>query len=148
MVFPIVVYSCESWTINKAERPRIDAFELWYWRRLENPLDCQEIQPVHLKGNLSEYSSVKLMLKLKLQWPPDEKNWLVGKDPHAGKDWRQEKKWMTDGEMVGWHHWLDEHEFEQAPGVGDRPGKPGVLQSMGLQSQTWLSDWTELNWTS
>ena len=66
MVFPEVMYGCESWTMKKAELPRIDAFELWCWRRLENPLDCKGIQPVHPKGNQSEYSLEGLMLKLKL----------------------------------------------------------------------------------
>ena len=66
--FPVVMYGCESWTIKKAERQRIDAFELWCWRRLESPLDCKEIQPVHPKGNHPEYSLEGLMLKLKLQY--------------------------------------------------------------------------------
>ena len=72
-------------------------------------------------------------------WPPDVKNWLTGKDPDAGKDWRLEETGTTD-EMVGWHHRLDGHEFEQAPGNGWRTGKPGVLQSMGSQSRTRLSN--------
>ena len=77
-------------------------------------------------------------------WPPDVKNWLIGKDPDAGKGWRQEKG-TTEDEMVGWHHWLDGHEFKQAPGVGDGQGSL-VLQSMG--SQRFGHDWaTKLNWT-
>ena len=72
-------------------------------------------------------------------WPPDGKSWLTGKDPDAGKDWGQEDKGVTEGEMVGWHHLLNGHESEQTP------GRPGVLQSTGLQSQTRLSDWTT-NW--
>ena len=76
-------------------------------------------------------------------WPPDAKNWLIGKDPDAGKDWRQEEKGMTEDEMVGWYHRLNGHEFD---GSWWWTGKPGVLQSMGLQSQTRLSPWTELNW--
>ena len=64
MVFPVVMYGCESWTIKKAENQRNDAFELWYWRRLESPLDCKEIQPVSAKGNNPEYSLEGLMLKL------------------------------------------------------------------------------------
>ena len=63
-------------------------------------------------------------------WPPNVKNRLSGKDPDAGKDWRQDEKGMTEDEMVGWHHRIDGHEFEQAPGVGDGQ-RPGVLQSMG-----------------
>ena len=67
MVFPVVMYGCESGTIKKAECQRTDAFELWCWRRLKSPLDCKEIQPVPPKGNQSEYSLERLMLKLKLQ---------------------------------------------------------------------------------
>ena len=77
-------------------------------------------------------------------WSPDMKNWLIGKDTDAGKDWTQEKGTKED-EMVRWHDQFNGHEFEQAPGVGDG-GQPGMLQSMRLQSRAWLSDWTELNW--
>ena len=75
-------------------------------------------------------------------WPPDVKNWLTGKDPDAGKDWRREEKETTEDEMVGWHHWLNGHEFEQAPGVGNGTGKPGVLQSMGSQrvGHNWVTE--------
>ena len=88
MVFPVVMYGCESWTIKKAERQRIDAFELWCWRRLLCPLDCKEIQPVHPKGNHPEYSLEGLMAEAEapILWPPDVKNQLIGKDPGAGKD--------------------------------------------------------------
>ena len=114
MVFPGVMYGCESWTIKKAEGWRIDAFELWCWKRLlwvswtgrrSNQSILKEISP--------GYSLEGLMLKLKLQilWPPNGKNWLVWKDPDAGKDWRWEEKGMAKGEMVGWHHWLSGHEF-------------------------------------
>ena len=76
MAFPVVMYGCQSWTIKKAECQRIDAFELWCWRRLESPLDCKEIKPVNPKGNSPDYSLKRLMLKLKLQYflPPDMKN--------------------------------------------------------------------------
>ena len=67
LIFPVVMYGCETWTIKRAESQRIDAFELWCWKRLESPLDCKEIQPVHPKGNHPEYSLEGLMLKLKLQ---------------------------------------------------------------------------------
>ena len=73
----------------------------------------------------------------------DAKNWLLRKDSDAGKDWMQQEKGMTEDKMVGWHRWLNEHEFEQAVGVGDG-WKAGMLASMGSQSQTWLSNWTEL----
>ena len=84
-------------------------------KTLESPLDCKEIKPVNL-----EYSLEGLMLKIKLQYLATWcKNWLIGKSPDAGKDWRQEKKGMTEDEMVAWHHWLNGHEFEQALGDGE-----------------------------
>ena len=76
-------------------------------------------------------------------WPPDVKNWLIGKDPHAGKDWRQEEKGMTEDEMVGWHHWLDGHESEQAPGVGDGQGSLVCCSPWGHKESDWA---TELYW--
>ena len=123
MVFPVVMYGCESWTIKKAEY-RIDAFELWCWRGLLRvPWTASSKQSI-LKEINPEYSLVGRMLKLKLQilWPCDVKSWLIRKNPDAGKDWRQEEKWATKDEMVGWHHWLDGHEFQQALGVGDGQG--------------------------
>ena len=115
IVFPVVMYGCESWTIKKAECQRIDAFELWCWRRLlRSPLDCKEIQPVHPTGNQSWIfiGRTEAEVETPILWLPDAKNWLIGKDPDAGKDWRQEEKGMTEDEMVGWHHWLNGHEFE------------------------------------
>ena len=114
MVFPAVMYGCEIWTINKAECQRIDAFELWWEKTLESPLDYKENQPVHPKGNQSwifigrTYADAETPIL----WPPDAKNWLIGKDSDAGKDLRQEEKGMTEHEMFGWHHWLSGHEFE------------------------------------
>ena len=139
MIFPVVMYGCESWSIKEAESRRTDAFELWCWRRLlKSPLDSKEIHPVHPKGNQSWIliGRTDAEAETPILWPSDAKNWLIGKDPDAGKGWRREKE--TEDEMVGWHHWLDGHEFEQALGVGDGTGKPGVMQSMGLQSQIWL----------
>ena len=118
MVFPLVMYGCESWTIKKAERWRIDAFDLWCWRRLfrvtwtarrPNQSSLKEISP--------EYSLEGLMLMLKLQYFGH-----IGKDPDAGKDWRREEKGTTEDEMVGRHHWLNGHEFKQAPGDGEGQG--------------------------
>ena len=110
MVFPVVMYGCESWTIKKAEHWRIDTFELWCWRRLLSPLDCKEIQPVHPKGNQSWIfiGRSDAEAETPILWPPEAKNWLIGKDPDAWKDWRWEEK----DEMVGWHHWLNGHECE------------------------------------
>ena len=103
-VFPAVMYGCESWTIMKAERRRIDAFELWCWRRLLRvPLDCKEIQPVHPKGNQSRIfiGRTDVEAETPILWPPDAKNCLIGKDPDAGKDWGQEKKGAIEDEMAG-----------------------------------------------
>ena len=125
MVSPVVMYGCESWTIKKAERWRIGVFELWCWRRLlTSPLDCKESKPVHPKGNQSWMfiRRTDVEAETPILWPPDVKSWLIWKDPDAWKDWRQEENGMTEDEMVGWHQRLNEHEFEQAPGVGDRQG--------------------------
>ena len=92
-------------------------------KTLENPLDCKEIQPVHPKGDQSWVfiGETDVEAGTLILWPPDAKSWLVGKDPAAGKDWRQEKG-TTEDEMVGWHHWLDGYEFEQALGDGEGQG--------------------------
>ena len=112
MVFPVVMYGCESWTIKKAEHQRIDAFELWCWRRLLRV--PWEIQPVHPKGDQSWVfiGRTDAEAETPILWPPDVKNHLIGKHPDAGKDWRPEKKGKTEDEMVRLHHWLDGHEFE------------------------------------
>ena len=94
-------------------------------KTLENPLDCKEIQPVHPKGNQSLIfiGRIGAESKIPILWPPDAKSWLTGKDPDAGRDWRQEEKGTTKDEMVGWHHQLNGHEFEQSLGVGGRQGR-------------------------
>ena len=112
MVFPVVMYGCESWTIKKAECWRIDAFELWCCRRLLRVLDCKEIQPGHPKGNQSWIFIGRTDTETPTLWPPDAKIWLIWKDPDYGKDWRHEEKGMTEDEMVGWHHHINGHEFE------------------------------------
>ena len=107
MVFPVVMYQCESWTIKKAEHQKIDAFELWCWRRLLRvPWTARRSNQSILKEISSGCSLEGLMLKLKLLilWPPDAKSWLTGKDPDAGRDWEQEEKGITEDEMAGWHH--------------------------------------------
>ena len=100
----------------------------WFWtvmleNTLESPLDSKEIQPVHPKGNQPWIFTGRTDAKAEVPilWPPDAKNWLIRKDPDAGKDWRQ-KKGMTEDKMVELHHQLDRHEFDQAPGVGDGQG--------------------------
>ena len=124
MVFPVVMYRCESWTIKKAESQRIDAFELWCWKRLlkvpwtarrSNQSILQEISWIFIWRTDAKAEAPIL-------WPPDAKNWLIGKDPDAGKDWRREEKGTTEDEMVGWHHWLNGHESVQTPGDGEGQG--------------------------
>ena len=141
------MYGCESWTIKKAEHRRIKAFELWCWRRLlESPLDCKETQSVNPKGNQSWIFTRRTDAEAEtpILWPPDVKKWLIGKDPDAGKDWRQEEKGMTEDEMVGWHHQLNGHGFGWTPGVGDGQGGLACCSAWGCKE----SDTTEwLNWT-
>ena len=113
---------------------------------LEHPLNCKEIQPVHPRGNQSWIFTGRTDAEAEtpILWPPDTKSWLIWKDPDAGKDWRQHKKGTTEDEMVGWYHWLDGHEFEQALGVGDGQGGLACCSPWGHKESTWLSDWTEL----
>ena len=115
-------------------------------KTLESPLDCKEIKPVHPKGNQSWVFTGRTDAEAEtpILCPPDVKNWLIGKDHNAGKDWRQEEKGMTEDEMVGWHHHLKGHEFEQALGVGDGQGGLACCDSWGCKE----SDTSEqLNWT-
>ena len=142
MVVPVVMYGCKRWTIKKAECQRIDAFEQWCWRRLLRvPLDSKEIKPVHPKGNQSWIFTGRTNAKAKtpILWPLDGKSQLIGKDPDAGKDWRQEEKGMTEDEMVVWHHRLNGHEFEQALRVGDGQGSLTCCSPWGHKE----SDMTE-----
>ena len=114
----------------------------------ESPLDWKELQPVHSKGDQSWvfFGRNDAKAETPVLWPPHAKSWLTGKDSDAGRDWRQEEKGTTEDEMAGWHHWLDGCEFEWTPGSWWWTGRPGVLQSMGLQRVG--LDWaTELNWT-
>ena len=117
-------------------------------KTLESPLDCKEIQPVHSEGNQSWMFIRRTDAKAEtpILWPPDVKNGLIGKDPDVRKDWRQEEKGTTEDEMVGWHHRLDGQEFEHLWDlVIDREAWHATVYGVE-KSQTWLSDWTELNW--
>ena len=134
MVFPVVMYGCESWTVKKAEHQRIDAFETVVLEKtLESPLDCKEIQPVHPKGDQSWVfiGRTDAEAATAILWPPHVKSWLIWKDPDAGKDWKQEEKGMTEDEMVGWPHRLNGHEFEQAPGDSEGQGSLGCCSPWG-----------------
>ena len=146
MVFPMVMYGCESWTVKKAECRRIDAFELWCWRRLLRvPWTARRSNQSILKEISPGCSLEGMMLKLKLQTPPYAKSWLIGKDSEAGRDWGQEEKGTTEDEMAGWHHWLDEHEFEWTPGYGDGQGGLACCDSWGRKELD-TTEW--LNWMS
>ena len=134
MVFLVVTYGCESCTIKKSKCQRIDAFELWCWRRLlKSPLDCKEIKPVNPKGNWSWIliGRTNAEAEAPVFWPPDAKSWLIREDPDAGQDWRQEEKGTIEDRMVGWHHWLDEREFEQTPGDGEGQGSLACCSPLG-----------------
>ena len=142
MVFPVVMYGCESWTINKDEHRRIDAFELWCWRRLLTvPWHAGRCNRSILKEINPEYSLEGPMLKLKLQYFGHLMQRAdIRKDPEDGKDWRQEEKGMTEDKMVGWHHWLNGHEFEQAPGVGKGQGSLACCSPWGCKESN-MTEW-------
>ena len=147
MVFPVVMCGCESWTINKAEYWRIDAFELWCWRRLLRvPWTARRCNQYMLKEISPGCSLEGLMWKWKLQyWPFDAKSWFNWKAPGAGKNWGQEEKGRTEDVMVGWHHQLNEQGFGWILGVGDGQGGLACCGSWGHKE----SDMTEwLNWTA
>ena len=113
MVFPVVMYGCESLTVKKAEHQRIDAFELWCWRRLLSPSDRKEIQPVHSKWDWSWdfFGRNDGKTETPVLLPRHAKSWLIGKDPDAGRDWVQEETGTTEDEMAGCHPPLDGHGF-------------------------------------
>ena len=143
IVFPVVMYGCESWTMKKAEHQRIDAFELWCWRRLLRvPWTARRSNQSILKEIIGRTDAEA---ETPILWPPDVKRWLIGKDPKAGRDWGQEEKGTTEDEKAGWHHQLDGHEFGWTPGVGDWQGGLACCGSWGRRVG---HDWaTELNWT-
>ena len=144
MVFPVVMYECESWTVKKAKCQRIDAFELWRWRRVLR-VPCKEIQAVHPKRDPSWVfiGRTDAEAETPVLWPPHGKSWLIGKDPYAGKDWKWEMKGTTEDEMAGsptWWTWVWVDS-----GCWWRTGRPGMLRFMGSQRVEY--DWaTELNW--
>ena len=143
MVFPVVMYGCESWTIKKAKHRRINAFESCCWRRLLRVLwTARRSNQSILKEINPEYSLEGLMLKQSSNtlatWWEEPTHW---KRPDAGKDWRQEEEGMTEDEMIGWHHQLNGHEFEQAPGDGEGHGNLACCSPWGhkeLNMTEWL----------
>ena len=143
MVFPVVMYRCDSWTVKKAECQRIDAFEVWCWRSLLRvPWTARRSNQSILKEISPGCSLERLMLKLNttpILWPPHAKSWLTGKDSDAWRDWGQEEKGTTEDEMAGWNHRLDGREFEWTPGFGDGQGGLACCDSWGRKE----SDTTE-----
>ena len=116
-------------------------------KTLESPLDCKEIKSINCKGNQSWIFIVRTDAEAEtpILWQADVKSWLIWKDPDFGKDWRWEEKGMTEDEMVGWHHRLDGHEFEQVPGVSDGQGSL-VCCSPWDHKESDMTEW--LNWNS
>ena len=147
VVFPVVMYGCERWAIKKPECQRIDAFELWFLEKtLESPLGCKEIKPVNPKGNQSWIFTGRTDAKAEapILWPTGVKSWLIGKDPDAGKDWRQDEKGAREDEMIWWHHWLNGHEFEQALGVGDGQGSLACYSPWSHKKSDITKRWIDL----
>ena len=141
---------CESWTI-KLSAKELNFLNCGVGEDSWESLDLQGDPTVHPKGNQSWIFIGRLEgseAETPILWPPDGKNWLFGKDPDAGKDWRQEKKGTTEDEMIGWHHCLDGHEFEQAPGVGDGQGSLACCSPWGRKESdtTERLDWIELSY--
>ena len=146
MIFPVVMYGCESWTIKKTECRRIDAFELGCWRRLLRVPWTERRSNQSILKEISPGCSLEgLMTKLKpILWPPHVKSWLIGKDSDAGRDWGQEEKGMTEDEMARWHHRLDGRESEWTLGVGEGQGGLACCDSWGRKELDMI-EW--LNWT-
>ena len=135
------MYGCEGWTIKKAEHPRIDVFKLWCWKTLESPLESKETKPVNPKGNhlWTFIGRTDTEAEAPIFWSPDAKSQLTGKDPDAGDDWGQEEKVVTEDEMIGWHHWFNEHEFEQTLADSEGQGRLASCSPWGHKA----SDMTE-----
>ena len=146
MVFPVVMYGCESWTVKKAERWRLMLLNCGVGEHSWESLDCKEIQPVHSKGDQpwDFFGRNGAKAETPVLRPPHTKSWLIGKDSDAGRDWGQEEKGTTEDEMAGWHHRLDGRESEWTPGVGDGQGGLACCDSWVREE----SDTTErLSWT-
>ena len=115
------INGCESWAVKKAECRRIDAFELWCWRRLLSiPWTARRSNQSILKSWVFGRNDGKT--EAAVVWPSHAKSWLTGKDSHTGRNWQQEEKGMTEDEIAGWHHWLDQRESEWTLGAGDGQG--------------------------
>ena len=148
MVFPVVMYGCDNWTIKKAGSKKNWCFwTVVLEKTLESSLDCKEIQPLHPKGDQSLVFTGRTDVEAKtpIFWPPNAKSWLIWKDLDARRDWGQEEKGMTEDEMAGWHHLLNGQESGKTPGVGDGQGGLVCCSSWGCKESD-MTEWlTELN---
>ena len=142
------MYECESWTLKKDEYWKINAFEQWCWRRLLRvPWTARRFSQSILKETSQSWiftERTDAEAETPILWPPDAKNWLIEKDPDAGKDWRQEEKGTTEEETVGWHHWFNGHEFEEALVVADEQESLACCSPWGCKVRHDLA--TEVNW--
>ena len=148
MVFPVVMYGCESWTKRKLSTEKLMLLNSGFGEDSWESLGLQEIQPVHPKGDKSWVfiGRTDVEAEMPILWPPDaKKSWLIGKDPDDGKHWGQEEKARAEHEMVGWHHWLNGRGIGWTPEVGDGQGglaSCGSWGRKGLDRTEWLN-WTE-----
>ena len=141
------------WELDYKESWALKNWRFWTMvleKTLESPLDCKEIKPFHPKGNQSWIfiGRTDAEAERPILWPTDAKNWLIGKDPDAGKDWRQEEKGVKEDEMVGWHHWLSGHEFEQALRVYDGRGSLGCCSPWSHKESDTTAPLSWVFWTS
>ena len=146
MIFPVVMYSCDSWILKKAESKNWCLWTVVLEKTLESPLDCKVIQPLHPKRNQSWIFIERTDAEAEAPtlWPPDGNSWLTGKDPDAREDWQQKDKRMTEDEMVGWHHWCNGRELGQTQGDGEgQEAWHATAHGLG-KSWTWLGDWTTI----
>ena len=147
IVSPVVMYGWESWTLKKANQWRIDAFELWCWRRLlKVPWTAGRSNQSILKSWVFT-GRTDVEAEMPILWPPDAESWLIWKDSDARNDWGQEEKGTTENEMLGWHHWLNGHGFGWTPGVGDIQGGLACCGSWGCKESD-TTEWTELKFIS
>ena len=146
-VFPVVTYGCESWIIKKAEHQRIWCLQTEVLEKsLESPLDSKEIKPVILKRNQPEYSLEGLMVKLQYFGNLMQTRWLIGKDADAGKDWRQKEKRVSEDEMAGWHHWLNDMNLGKFQEImRDREVWHATVHGIA-KSQKQMGNWTMGDW--
>ena len=143
MVFPVVMYRCETWTIKRALKNQC-FYTVVLENTIESPLENKEIKLVNLEGNQSWifFGRTGAEAEAPILWPPDANNWLTGKNPDAGEDWRQKEKRETEDEMVGWHNLFNGHEVGCTPGDGEGQGSLPCYNPWGHKE--WLSSWTTI----